>query len=238
MKNISDSVSTLRAAILLLLLAAGFTPIRATAQSVSHPESEITTAARHYAYAYRISPTQEKQIGYIIVRASTGEIKTVFNACDVCYRAEKGYSQSGTDLRCNNCGNRFAIDTLGGTNTAGTCHPGYLPHRLEGGMVVIDVADLIVGEYYFKAQTITSVQPAPAAAGEIALRGTRGTLTVTLPHDARREFFVYSLTGQLLFTHEDAARIVRIPIAGLHPGAYVLVVRENTAVTAKTFLVY
>ena len=64
---------------LLLLLSTN-----AGAQTVSHPTVEITTAAKHYTYVHMLSATEKKDIEYIIVRASDGEIKTVFNACDVC----------------------------------------------------------------------------------------------------------------------------------------------------------
>lgn len=228
----------LAACITLTLLAAMVPLSAAWAQSVSHPVSEITTTAKYFAYAHAISPTQMKDIKYIIVRASDGGIKTVFNACDVCYLADKGYSQSGTDLRCNNCGNRFAIDTLGGSNTAGTCHPGYLPHRIENEMVVIDVADLLVGEYYFKARTVTGIAALPVTAGDISLRQDQSVLTVTLPNEARRAFRVYTLGGQLRQSFTDASRTVRLPLAGLNPGVYFLAVEQSGVIAAKKFLVY
>lgn len=235
MKNIRKLLSV---SVTMLVCVAMLPASRLQAQSVSHPVAEITTTAKHFAYTHMISPTQKKDIKYIIVRASDGGIKTVFNACDVCYLADKGYSQSGTDLRCNNCGNRFAIDTLGGSNTAGTCHPGYLPHRIENDMVVIDVADLLVGEYYFKAQTVTGITALPVSAGNISLRQDRTTLTVTLPGEARRDFRVYALGGQLRLSRTDDSRTVRLQLAGLNPGAYILAVEQSGVVAAKTFIVY
>ena len=222
----------------LFVLGAVLPASQVMAQSVSHPAAEITTTAKYFAYTHMISPTQKKDIKYIIVRASDGEIKTVFNACDVCYLADKGYSQSGTELRCNNCGTRFGIDTLGGTNTAGTCHPGYLPHRIENDRVVIDIADLVVGEYYFKAQTVTGVAPLPVTAGEISLRQDRTTLTVTLSGEARRGFRVYDLGGRPRLTVTDDSRTVRLPLAGLNPGVYILAVEQSGVIAAKKFLVY
>lgn len=223
--------------VVTLFLLAAAVPARTQAQTVSHPVSEITTVAKHYSYTYMISATEKKDLEYIIVRASNGNIKTVFDACDVCYLAYKGYSQSGRDLRCNNCGNRFAIDTLGGRNTAGTCHPGYLPHRIEGDQVVIEVADLIVGAYYFKLQTVTGLGDVPGVADALSIRQNGRELTVTLQKDAPRSYHIFSISGQLLRTLTDASRIVRIPLEGFIPGAYVLAVEEAKQVTSKMFLV-
>lgn len=246
MKNILHTAIRRAAAGRLVLFAFGVVtlcviafaaPARMQAQTVSHPVSEITTVAKHYSYAHMISSTEKKDLEYIIVRASDGEIKTVFDACDVCYLAYKGYSQSGSDLRCNNCGNRFAIDTLGGRNTAGTCHPGYLPHRIEGDQVVIEVADLIVGAYYFKLQTVTGLGDSPGVADALSIRQNGRELTVTLQMDASRSYHIFSIDGQLLRTLTDASRIVRIPLEGFIPGAYVLAIEEAKQMTSKVFLV-
>jgi uncharacterized membrane protein len=49
----------------------------------------------------------------IAVRASDGTIRTAFNTCQVCYDSGRGYyEQVGDRLVCQNCGNRFPIDTV------------------------------------------------------------------------------------------------------------------------------
>jgi hypothetical protein len=233
-----DASRTLRRGRFLLLSLLLLGAASAGAQTVSHPTAEITVTAKHYTYVHMLTATEKKDIEYIIVRASNGDVKTVFNACDVCYLADKGYSQSGGDLRCNNCGNRFAIDTLGGRNTAGTCHPGYLPHRIEGDQVVIDVADLIVGAYYFRTQSVTGIGgPAEEIPGTVSLRQNRRELIITLPADAQREFHIFAMNGQLRGTFTDASRIVRIPLAGMVPGAYVLAIVEGKALSTNVFVV-
>ena len=89
-------------------------------------------------------------IEYFVVKADDGSIKTAFNACDVCYRAKKGYSQKGGDMVCNNCGNHYAIAGLGTKNLrGGGCWPGYLPSKIEGEYLVIQRADLEAGKYRF-----------------------------------------------------------------------------------------
>jgi hypothetical protein len=206
------------------------------AQTVSHPVSEITSTARHYAYVYRLSSTQQKQLEYIIVRASNGDIKTVFNACDVCYPYDKGYSQSGTVLRCNNCGNRFPIDGLGNQST-GTCNPGYLPHTIVGDQVVIQVADLVTGAYYFPAEAVTGIDaPAQAHGMTLTIIGRR-TLALSFPADARRTFRIYDINGRLRGSFANASSGVRYDLTGYSAGAYLLAVEESGSLTTNRFLV-
>jgi len=81
---------------------------------------------------------------FFVVKADDGTIKTAFDRCDVCYAAGKGYRQEGSDLVCNNCGLRFAINGLGTENkTPGGCWPSYLPHTLESDNIIIRVSDLV-----------------------------------------------------------------------------------------------
>lgn len=224
----------------LPLLLIGLTCLahEAKAQSVSHPVSEITETAKHYSYTYMLSATLKKDLEYIIVKASNGDVKTVFNACDVCYPAHKGYSQSGTELRCNNCGNRFAIDGLGGSNTGGTCNPGYLPHTIQGDQLVINVSDLIVGEYFFLSQTVTGVVDIAARPEVLRMTQDKQNLTLTLPGEGLRTFHVYTLNGQLRRSFSNSSRIVQVAINDVTPGAYMLVIEESRTLTTKMFLVY
>ncbi|MDD3341072.1 MAG: DUF2318 domain-containing protein [Bacilli bacterium] len=58
----------------------------------------------------------------IIVRASDGTIRTVFNTCQVCNPSPKAYFvREGDYLVCQNCGNKYHIDKLG--LEKGGCNP-------------------------------------------------------------------------------------------------------------------
>ena len=112
---------------------------------VKIPLSQVSTSAQWHDYN-----SQGTDIEYFIVKDKNGNVKTAFNACDVCYRSKKGYSQSGGDMVCNNCGNHYAIAGLGTKNLAGGgCWPGYLPSTIEGDYVVIKKSDLEAGKYRF-----------------------------------------------------------------------------------------
>jgi hypothetical protein len=224
--------------LLVLLLGVPLSSGRVAAQTVSHPTSEVTSTAKYYSYTHMLSATEKKELEYILVRASNGDIKTVFNACDVCYLAYKGYSQSGTQLRCNNCGNRFEIDGLGNKNTGGTCNPGYLPHTIDGDNVLINVSDLVTGAYYFRLQTVTGLANDANRPEVLAMTQDRQNLTLTLPREGRRSFHIFTLNGQHRAAITDASRQVRIPIGGFSCGPYVLLIEEANAVTSKLFLVY
>lgn len=106
--------------------------------------SSVTEKAGYYEY-----DSDGVKVKYIAVKGSDGEVRTAFDACEVCYGAKKGYSQEGSDLVCNNCGLRFKIDGIGTKNQGRGCWPAYLPHEVKDGKVFIKKADLDAGRYMF-----------------------------------------------------------------------------------------
>lgn len=223
--------------VFILFLASTFCMLpKANAQSVSQPVSDISTTYKKYSYTYKLSETQKKEIEYIIVKASNGDIKTVFNACDVCYAAHKGYSQTGTELRCNNCGNRFPIDGLGMQGTGGTCNPGYLPHTIEGSNVVIQVADLIKGAYFYLTQAITSVNDETAS--QMVMIRKNDNMTVKMQSIGDRNFRLISMNGQLISSFSNTSDEVQFNTSDLALGIYILSISENGLVTNKVFCIY
>lgn len=79
------------------------------------------------------------------------KVHSAFDACDVCYRAKKGYIQEGDYAKCLNCGQKFAISELGSRNrNGGGCWPGHLPHNVDGNNILIEISDLRKGMYYFE----------------------------------------------------------------------------------------
>lgn len=115
-------------------------------ESIKIPLSQISDKAKWYTYEY-----QGTKIRYFVVEDVNGNVKTAFDACDVCYRSKKGYSQRGIDMVCNNCGNHYPIAGLGTKNLrGGGCWPGYLPSEVQEDYLVIKKSDLQQGEYRFK----------------------------------------------------------------------------------------
>lgn len=62
------------------------------------------------------------EIELVALKDSKGNLRTTFNACQVCYSSGKGYYvQDGNYLVCQNCGNSFTIDQVG--IASGGCNP-------------------------------------------------------------------------------------------------------------------
>ena len=76
-------------------------------------------------------------------------VHVAFDACDVCYQARKGYRIVNQFAVCNNCGQRFALTSIGKDNLTGGCWPSYLPVSVKRGLAAITTADLDKKAYLF-----------------------------------------------------------------------------------------
>ncbi|MDY4887455.1 MAG: Fe-S-containing protein [Eubacteriales bacterium] len=85
-----------------------------TGENLIIPISEITETAKFYPVT-----VNGTQMEVIAVRDSNGKIRTAFNTCRICYDSGRGYyKQEGKALVCQNCGNRFTADQIGGKAVA------------------------------------------------------------------------------------------------------------------------
>jgi len=110
---------------------------------VTIPVDQITSTVQKFTYdAHGVAVT------YFAVLGSDGNVRTAFDACDVC-GGYKGYEQQGTDIKCRNCGKVFRIDGLGTKNKGYGCWPSFLSHSIEGGNIVILKAELEAGASRF-----------------------------------------------------------------------------------------
>lgn len=122
---------------------------RAVAPSASASEVSLDAAqfddgkARHFAY---MAP-EGIQVRYFVLKSSDGVIRAAFDACDVCWRANKGYTQDGDVMICNNCGRRFASVKV--NEVKGGCNPAPLVRNVVDGKVIIKVADILEGRRFF-----------------------------------------------------------------------------------------
>ena len=84
------------------------------------PLSELTTNAGFFGIV-----VDGTYIEVIAFRVGTDDYRTVFNTCQVCYSSGRGYyTQSGSNLRCANCGNTYALSRVGlATSVTGGCSP-------------------------------------------------------------------------------------------------------------------
>lgn len=118
--------------------------IKPSGNTVTIPISKLSDGkARFYKF-----DDAGKEIAFFAIKAADGSHKVAFDACDACYREKKGYEQQGDKMNCKNCNQKFAVSKLG-PNATGGCNPGYLPHKITGNSITIQVNDLKTGARYF-----------------------------------------------------------------------------------------
>ncbi|MBI5343353.1 MAG: DUF2318 domain-containing protein [Deltaproteobacteria bacterium] len=88
-----------------------------------------------------------RQIHYFVLKSSDGAYRAAFDACDVCFRANRGYRQQSDLMVCNNCGQTFPSGKIG--EVKGGCNPHPLARKVEGQYLVIRKADIASGKDYF-----------------------------------------------------------------------------------------
>jgi uncharacterized membrane protein len=99
--------------------------------------------ARFYSHAAGNGMT----IKYFILKSSDGVIRAAFDACDVCWREGKGYTQKGDFMICKNCGRRFSSARI--NEVQGGCNPAPLTRTIRGDNLVLQVKDILEGAKYF-----------------------------------------------------------------------------------------
>lgn len=87
------------------------------------------------------------QLHFFALKGSDGAYRAALDACDVCFRSNKGYRQEGDWMVCNNCGQRFPSSRIG--EVKGGCNPHPLARKVDGGHLVIEKTDLKAGAHYF-----------------------------------------------------------------------------------------
>jgi uncharacterized membrane protein len=114
-----------------------------TADFISHPLALFDDGqARQFAYS-----SNGITIRYFILKSSDGIVRAAFDACDVCWRAGKGYYQDGDDMVCRNCGRRFASIMV--NEVQGGCNPAPLNRAIKGDRLIIKKNDIVQGLPYF-----------------------------------------------------------------------------------------
>lgn len=113
-------------------------------EHVKIPLSDLSEEVKFYTFGYG-----ETSISYFAVLGSDGEVRTAFDACDVC-GGSKGYEQKGNDITCRKCERVFSIDGLGTKNKGYGCWPSYLPHKIVDGNILIKIDDIKDGVHRFK----------------------------------------------------------------------------------------
>lgn len=109
------------------------------------PKAEIEDDANFYKYD--ADGTEIRAFG---VRGSDGEEHIALDACDSCYAEKKGYRQVGENMKCNNCGKEFAINSIGTENVEGGCWPSFLEISEDGDDIVLKGEELEKKKFMFE----------------------------------------------------------------------------------------
>ena len=112
---------------------------------ITIPLADITGQGTYFSYT---SP-KNVDIKYFALLDKKGSPHIAFDACDVCYRAKKGYAIQGDMAICRNCGNRYPVDAIGTENQYGGCWPSYLPMTIVDEEIRIKIKDLEARDYMF-----------------------------------------------------------------------------------------
>jgi len=91
--------------------------------------------------------SEGRQFYYFALKSPDGAYRAALDACDVCYRTNRGYRQEMDEMVCNNCGQKFAGDKIG--EVKGGCNPHPLARRIEGPYLVIGKAEIVARKDYF-----------------------------------------------------------------------------------------
>ncbi len=97
---------------------------------------------------FQFSPSPKEKIRFFVVKSTDGIIRAAFDACDVCWRAKKGYVQQGNDMVCVNCGLKFRTDKV--NEVTGGCNPAALKRTVKDGNVTISQQDVMTGLRFFQ----------------------------------------------------------------------------------------
>lgn len=120
-----------------------YTTVDAKAGEVKLAVDEIDDGDAHY-YLYE---KDGREIKFFVLKSPDGVMRAAFDACDVCYKARKGYSQDGAFMVCNNCGQRFHSNRV--NVVKGGCNPAPLKRTLAGDQLIIRESDILPGARFF-----------------------------------------------------------------------------------------
>ena len=88
-----------------------------------------------------------RQYYYFALKSRDGAYRAALDACDVCFKSNRGYRQEGDLMVCNNCGQSFPSNRIG--EIKGGCNPHPLARGIEGNYLVIRKAEIVARKDYF-----------------------------------------------------------------------------------------
>ncbi len=96
---------------------------------------------------FLMNEVQGRPLYFFALKSSDGQYRAALDACDVCFRANRGYRQEGDLMVCNQCGQTFPSGRIG--EVKGGCNPHPMARKVEGSYLVIRKGDFAAGENFF-----------------------------------------------------------------------------------------
>lgn len=107
------------------------------------PLKDIDNGEAHY---FKVKASDGIMVAFFTLKSRDGVIRAAIDACDVCYRAGKGYVQAGDFMVCENCGQRFPSARI--NVVKGGCNPAPLERTMQGQHLVIKMSDIDKNSWY------------------------------------------------------------------------------------------
>lgn len=126
-----------------------FTTLTPKNGELTIPLKDINDGTAHY---YKVKANDGIIVTFFTLKSGDGVIRAAIDACDVCYKAGKGYIQDGDFMICENCGQRFASNRI--NVIKGGCNPAPLNREVKGDNLIIQMKDITANSWYcrFKKQ--------------------------------------------------------------------------------------
>lgn len=100
------------------------------------------------AHHYKVLAQDGTMVTFFVIKSKDGVFRAAIDACDVCFRAGKGYSQEGDFMVCENCGQKFASNRI--NEVKGGCNPAPLNRKIVDEKLVIAMQDINTNSWYCK----------------------------------------------------------------------------------------
>jgi uncharacterized membrane protein len=100
------------------------------------------------AHHYQVKADDGTMVTFFVIKSSDGVIRAAIDACDVCYKAGKGYYQDGDFMVCENCGQRFASNRI--NVVKGGCNPAPLKRVVKGDQLYVSMNDINANRWYMR----------------------------------------------------------------------------------------
>ncbi len=140
--------------ILTFLLTSGFNfnPLSGTTPLLEPVDGELKIPLARIsdgkAHHFKVKANDGTMVTFFVLKSRDGVIRAAIDACDVCYRAGKGYVQKGDFMVCINCRQRFASSRI--NVVKGGCNPAPLNREVRGDFLAISMKDINANKWYMK----------------------------------------------------------------------------------------